>query len=211
MDGPGATQCNTWIRRGPMNVIVYLMIGIPGSGKSVLSKKIRNKGTNFIILSSDDIREELSGTIRFNASNNQRVFEVLDARLKKSIEDGYDVIVDATNLDEIYRRSYIEIAHSLDAQVFGIVVNTSFVNCLKNNSNRKYDSRVPYKAMIRMQSKFTNTILDLEDLDGAYFVDRPADLDKICNIKQTCGSVKNKTAIPQKNTKTNIIQFPRKN
>lgn len=63
---------------------LYMMIGLPASGKSSIAKKIA-KSEDAVIVSSDDIRKEL-GNIN-DQSQNEKVFEIAEKRLKNNINE----------------------------------------------------------------------------------------------------------------------------
>ena len=49
---------------------LYILIGIPGSGKTYYANKFLNK-TNTVIVSTDEIRKELTGTYKFSYETNR--------------------------------------------------------------------------------------------------------------------------------------------
>lgn len=85
---------------------LYIMIGLPGSGKDTLANKIKevNKTKN-ILLSSDDIRNELFGWE--DQSKNGCVFEEMNKRCKEALISGSNVIYNATNLNKKRRMALI--------------------------------------------------------------------------------------------------------
>ena len=85
-----------------------IMVGIVGSGKSYKAEELkvayevinRNNGIDrkVVILSSDAIREEITGDINCQTRNDE-VFSLLHKRIKENIKTN-DVIVDATNVSQ---------------------------------------------------------------------------------------------------------------
>ena len=75
---------------------LILTIGIPGSGKSTWAAGYAKENPNTIIVSSDGIRKELTGTEECDPSMNGKIFAVVRERVAKGILE-HDVIVDATN------------------------------------------------------------------------------------------------------------------
>lgn len=85
---------------------LYIMIGLPGSGKDTVAKKIQEKNTfKNIILSSDNIRIELFGSE--DQDKNGLVFEEMNKRCKKFLSQNFNVIYNATNLNKKRRIALI--------------------------------------------------------------------------------------------------------
>lgn len=54
---------------------LYVMCGLSGSGKSTIAKQIANDNPDTVIISTDIIREQLTGEIG-DQSQNDEVFEL---------------------------------------------------------------------------------------------------------------------------------------
>jgi predicted kinase len=97
------------------NKLVFIMIGLPGSGKTTLSKKLTAKlGT--IHLSSDEIRKEVfnssrHGEIDQDMVNEQRknTYKIMYQRGIELVRSGKKVILDATHLELNKRKSVVDI------------------------------------------------------------------------------------------------------
>lgn len=88
---------------------IDILIGVAGSGKSTWVSEIKDTD-RMLVLSSDDIRKELLGTLDAKVqtvSNHTVVFATLNKRLEDAIKgDDYDrIIVDSTNINRRRRRS----------------------------------------------------------------------------------------------------------
>lgn len=126
--------------------MIKLMVGVPASGKSTYAKSFVETRPNWLILSSDAIREEL------NTDDNIYVFATLRSRLGEAIKKGYNVIVDATNVSRKNRRAYIDIARKHKIPIEAIVFATSYEECLRRNASR--ERVVPESAIRKMISRF---------------------------------------------------------
>lgn len=71
----------------------YMMVGVPGSGKTTYARQIPNT----TVLSSDDIRAEI-GADGGDKKMHKQVFDILNERTKEALSVGNDVVYDATNL-----------------------------------------------------------------------------------------------------------------
>jgi predicted kinase len=98
----------------PQTVIV--MIGLPGSGKSHLAREIK-RGFPAVILDSDALRQELFGLPRHTKNEHSRLFPAIHVLIARLLEQGYSLIIDATNLKEANRRPYYKLAESFGAKV----------------------------------------------------------------------------------------------
>lgn len=74
---------------------LIIMVGLPGSGKSTRARELAVT-ENCIVLSSDSIRKELSGSEQ-DQTQNDKVFKLLYQRMNDLLSKGESVIVDATN------------------------------------------------------------------------------------------------------------------
>lgn len=75
---------------------LIIMVGLPGSGKSTRAKELAALEKSCVILSSDAIRKELSGSEQ-DQTQNDRVFKLLYQRMNEYLSKGESVIIDATN------------------------------------------------------------------------------------------------------------------
>lgn len=146
---------------------VYMLIGVPGVGKSTWSKT----KANAIVLSSDEIRTEL-----FNKELNgvqdqvshQLVFSEMFSRLKDSFQTNQDIIYDATNLNRRKRKHlYTEIKRLSNYEVVAVVFLKPLKTILEQNKNRK--NVVPEEVV---KQKYINLQVPKIGLDCDY-IERP--------------------------------------
>ena len=102
---------------------IELLIGIPWTGKSTYLSEVTNTNLNIFVLSSDEIRKDLTGTYR-DQTKNQEVFDELFLRLENLLNthDEIHVIIDATSKTRKDRSRFFQIAKKhkafVDATVF---------------------------------------------------------------------------------------------
>ena len=128
----------------------YMMIGLPGSGKSFYTECLKNTGAK--IFSSDALRKELFGDEE-NQENNEAIFKELHKRIKKSLSSGNDTVYDATNISFKRRKSFLEELKNIDCYKIAIFMATPYEICLKNNYKR--NRIVPENIIKRMYMNFT--------------------------------------------------------
>lgn len=99
---------------------VYLLVGIPGSGKSTWAQQFSGLDTCDII-STDAIRGELTGDPGDQRCSRE-AFDIAYARLRTALYYGHDVCFDATNVTRQARQRVMRIAHQADPSVVLIAV-----------------------------------------------------------------------------------------
>ena len=135
---------------------LYIMCGIPGSGKSTWAKDFKEKinaaGYHCVIVSRDEIRFKLlkeRGGKYFDYEGE--VIEIYYQEIQKYLDRGYHVIADAT---QITPKSRIKLLNNLEINentiVYCVDVDTPYSTCKKRNSKREGIKRVPNSAIEKM-------------------------------------------------------------
>lgn len=136
---------------------LFLLCGAQGSGKSFLAERARNiydillnedPLNDFIldnigcplVLSSDKMRGVISGDEN-NQECSREAFRTIELTTNYLLQDGYDVLVDATFKTEKARKPFVNIARRTNSKIICIWVNTPLNICLERNSKR--DRKVP--------------------------------------------------------------------
>lgn len=123
-----------------------MMWGLPGSGKSTC---IKNKLIgDFVVVSSDALREELYGDVN-DMDHNGEVFETMKRRTINALKDGKNVVYDATNL--VYKRRVAMLGELKKIPCNKVIhcMVVPFSVCLSRNSKR--ERTVPYMTMYKMR------------------------------------------------------------
>lgn len=115
--------------------LLIILCGPPGSGKTTLANELTNSYENFVIISPDEIREELTGDST-DQSHNVLVFAKVYSRLIAFLEGGYNVIYDATNCRTAYRNKIVSVCKDSAKKIFCFMATTSISDCLKYNESR---------------------------------------------------------------------------
>lgn len=95
------------------SVCCYIMVGLPGSGKSTKAKEIAEKN-DAVIISRDDIRVELGfckADEKYLGSQEEEnlVTDMFNSRLINNVKANKNVVIDNTNLKRKYRDGYKEL------------------------------------------------------------------------------------------------------
>ena len=128
-----------------MNKYICL-VGLPASGKSTIAEKIA-KNENAIIHSSDNLREELFGDVN-DVKNNQKLFQELHRRIKTDLQNGLNVIYDATNINYKKRKEFLREIKNINCFKKCVLVATPYEQCLEQNQLR--ERKVPEYVINRM-------------------------------------------------------------
>ena len=85
-------------------------MGLPGAGKSYLSKYLKKK-YQAKILSGEDMAIKMFGTSKCQAKDYKLVYQKIRQQAKDFLNEGFTVVIDGTNLKYQYRKEiYEEIA-----------------------------------------------------------------------------------------------------
>ena len=127
-----------------------MLIGLPGSGKSTYSQTLNNAK----IISSDEYRKEILKDEN-NQKANSLIFDSMYKDVVKTLNNGIDVIYDATNIGNKRRKILLDkLKKDLKDIVFFecIVFATPFEQCVVNNLKR--ERKVPFDVIERMYKNF---------------------------------------------------------
>lgn len=145
---------------------LIIVVGVPGSGKSTISKEIANINNNVKIVSSDAMRKELFGS-EDTQENPKLVFGKLNERTAEYLEKGYSVIYDATNIHSKGRKATLENFKDKYSTAIAIYVDTDIKEAKLRNSKR--ERVVPEEVIDRMYSKLKTPSKD-EGFDIVYIL-----------------------------------------
>lgn len=151
-----------------------MMIGLSGSGKSVMSNKIKDtysQSNSFVILNSDNLREELLNNVN-DQSNNELIFTTMQKRTLQYLAQKISVIYDATNLCIKDRKQVLEKIQKVDCYKIAYVMSTPFEQCKAQNllRDRTVPEEVITKQRLRFQFPLYGEGFDVIDIDGWYSV-----------------------------------------
>ena len=129
---------------------LFMMIGLPASGKSTLAEQI-SKSEDAEIVSSDNIRKELYGNENIQGDSNE-VFKTVENRIINGLKNNKNMIYDATNINYKRRMAFLQKIRKLKIEKIAIMVATPYEQCLIRNSQR--ERQVPEEVIKRMYFNF---------------------------------------------------------
>jgi len=112
---------------------LFMIVGIPGSGKSTAAQKLKEKH-NASIISSDEIRKGFLGDEN-NQDNNAKVFDIMYEHAQQFLNDGQSIILDSTNIS---RKKRIHVINNVlkASEYHAVYLATPFEHCVSNDMNR---------------------------------------------------------------------------
>lgn len=145
-----------------MKSTLYIMCGLPGSGKSysvssgLLDIFFDNDDLTAYV-SRDEIRKNLLGPEDSYFDKEDKVFNNFTTMIAGDLQTYDNVIADATHISRASRRKLIS---SIDKKFYGdynivfVYVDTPLEKCLEQNARRTGFARVPEEAIKSMARKF---------------------------------------------------------
>jgi predicted kinase len=149
---------------------LFLLIGLPGSGKSTVAKQLLAECPQMQLISTDVIRGQLFGSEVIQGPW-LLIWGEVERQFKQAM--GYDAppeanatsktaIYDATNAQRHHRRELITLARNLGfTHITGIWVQTPVWLCLARNQRR--NRQVPEEIILRMHRQFRDAPPSLEE------------------------------------------------
>ena len=129
---------------------LILLVGIPGSGKTTYANDYIKRHANIVHLSSDAIRKELYGDEN-TQGNPAEVFSLMQKRAIEALNDGHDVLYDATNITRKDRQGIISVCPKF-AKIECHIIWAPIETCIERDSKR--ERTVGKEVIDRMLKRF---------------------------------------------------------
>jgi len=130
---------------------LWILCGCPASGKSYWAKNHINDHT--VLISRDEIRFSLLKEGDNYFKHEKEVYKKFVKHIQKALDNGNDVIADATHLDWTSRRKLINSLNLEEVKVKPVWFKTSLKTCLARNREREGLSRVPISVIAGMYER----------------------------------------------------------
>jgi predicted kinase len=140
---------------------LFLLIGLPASGKSTLTKQLLAQCPQMSLISTDAIRGQLFGCEAVQGPWLLIWLEI-ERQFQQAIATANTAIFDATNAQRRHRREVIALARESGfTQIRGIWVDTPVWLCLARNKRRS--RQVPEEIILRMHRQLRDAPPSLEE------------------------------------------------
>jgi predicted kinase len=134
---------------------VIILCGPPGSGKSTWGKNVVETNPNIVRLCPDEFRKQFGGSEE-NQAVSARAFDATRRGMDEALENGKDVLIDATCMYRKARKQFLDIAKKHEAYTVAVVFEVSKDILLQRNKERgdKGGRNVPEWVIDNMLSKY---------------------------------------------------------
>jgi protein phosphatase len=158
----------------PRDALVVL-IGAAGSGKSTFAARHFDEAS---IISSDRLRG-LIGRNEADQRRNEAVFAQLRGWVDRRLAGGELAVVDATNVDPMWRSDLIAIAKRHHRPAIAIVLDVPAEICITNNLSRARRVRAGVVREQVEQLRRTSDRLDLEGFSASYVLRSTDEVERV--------------------------------
>ena len=146
---------------------LIMLSAVPAAGKTTWAKDYQKDHENVYIVSSDDIRLEVTHGNYHDQSQQAKVWEIFEQRIHEYAKKGDDVtvVLDALNDVNWVRYKYLSTTPEFDQKVL-VLFPTTLEKSKEFNNTRPVDCRVPDDALEMLNNKFeepSKEVLDLVD------------------------------------------------
>lgn len=130
---------------------MYILRGLPGSGKSYLSKSLANDKT--IICSADNYHvNQTTGLYEWSQNNQKAAHEYCYNMAVDAVNNGSDCIIDNTNINTTEYTKYVKLAEKNNYEVI-ILEPTTPWRYNVSECFRRCQHGVPIETILRMKHK----------------------------------------------------------
>ena len=143
-------------------ITVYILIGLPGSGKSYWAKRKAVDEPNTVILNRDSLYTMLAGEYRYNETLAEVVKAAFTAILQAILGSGFNLIIDETHTTKKRRQRTYNLVTSFGYDLK--IVYVHFTETERNLEYRMHDDRGQCKE--RWQLAINNMKVNFEPFDG---------------------------------------------
>lgn len=138
--------------------ILYILCGPSGCGKTTWAENFikEHKEDDIRYVSRDEIRFQLVNPDESYFSREKEVFRRFANTIRQTLVDGFDVIADATHLNEFSRRKLTQAIdmYFKDYEIVYVSFNVSADTCIEHNANREGRANVPETVIRNMCRNF---------------------------------------------------------
>ena len=146
---------------------LIMLSAIPASGKSTWAQEYQKNHPEVYIVSSDEIRLEVTHGDYHDHTKQKEVWELFDQRIHEyaNKSENATVILDALNDVNVVRYKYLSTTPEFDKKILVLFPNT-LAKSKKYNDMRPKEASVPDDVLVQLVNKFeppSEEVLELVD------------------------------------------------
>lgn len=126
---------------------LYLIRGVPGSGKSTFAKSLHQAGIVSEVMEADDFFIDAEGKYKFNPSHLYDAHALCQDRTELYLREGFSIAVSNTSTNEKEVESYRKIAEKHNAKFVSIIMENRHEGVNVHN--------VPEEKIQQMKNRFS--------------------------------------------------------
>lgn len=181
--------------------IAYVLIGLPGSGKSTWTeskmKEVNPRGIG--VVSRDSIRNMINGSYKYVEEQQDLVTDIAACTAKSILKDGRDLIIDQTNINKEVRdevtRFLRDVLEDIEIHfIYLCVLGTGFLTDRRVEGDARGEHWTYHKAVIEKMQKTLEAPSDEEDYDKLFILDAEG---KIVDQSIKCRAESDKNDCPR--------------
>ena len=146
---------------------LYILCGPSGAGKSTWARQFveDNFDNDIRYISRDEIRFSIVKEEEDYFSHEKEVFKKFSGTIAQTLIDGFDVIADATHLNEFSRRKLTQaVDQYIDKyEIIYVVFNVDANTCVERNKERQGRADVPENIIRNMCRDFRAPTMDEDE------------------------------------------------
>ena len=138
---------------------IYMLCGLPGTGKSTWAGKKSDKST--LIVNRDSIRTMIHGKYIFDVNYERMIDDITKASAYNILKNGYDLIIDETCTRRFIRGSWINLIYNVagnDANIICVWFNAK--TDINRIDSRGQSTKIWGEVVERMTSCFEPPSMD---------------------------------------------------
>lgn len=141
---------------------LYILVGPSGCGKSTWAHNFLKEHEDIRYVSRDDIRFSLLDDNDDYFAHERDVFRRFAGTIAQTMVDGFDIIADATHLNEFSRKKLTECVDNViyEYNIIYVVFHTTYSICLLNDATREGIRHVGEKVIQGMFRTFKAPTLE---------------------------------------------------
>ena len=137
------------------NKSLYMLVGLPASGKSTWAKAKCKNNPHAAYISRDEIRFSLLKDGEDYFAKEKEVFKTFITSIQQAMSDAFDyneIYIDATHLNERSRQKVLNKLNVSHWDIYLVNFTTPIEVCIERNSHRTGREFVPESVIRNMES-----------------------------------------------------------